>query len=92
LVVILPNTTAEGAEAVALGFMESLAQCNLPHQGSPFHRITVSVGVASLIPGPQDSASLAVSLIEAADQALYRAKANGRNRLEINELPGAPEQ
>lgn len=92
LVVILPNTTAEGAEAVALGFMESLAQCNLPHQGSPFHRITVSVGVASLIPGTQDSASLAVSLIEAADQALYRAKANGRNRLEINELPGAPEQ
>ncbi len=86
LVVILPNTDGEGAEAVAIGFMESLAQYNLPHQGSPFQRITASVGVASLMPDTQDSAKLAMKLIEAADQALYRAKANGRNRLERAEL------
>lgn len=87
LVVILPNTTREGAEAVAQSFMEALEQRNLAHQGSSFERVTTSAGVASLKPGSQDSVTLTLTLIEAADQALYRAKANGRNRFESTELP-----
>jgi diguanylate cyclase (GGDEF)-like protein len=92
LVVILPNTTREGAEAVARAFMDALEQRNLPHQDSPFARVTASVGVASLTPDAQDSTHLALKLIEAADQALYRAKAEGRNRLEIAQLQMAPER
>jgi diguanylate cyclase (GGDEF)-like protein len=82
LAVILPNTSDEGAQSIALAFMESLKQSDLPHENSPFQRITVSIGLASLQPDTQDSATIAMRLIETADQALYRAKAKGRNRLE----------
>lgn len=46
------------------------------HTGDSFHRITISVGVASF---PEDSRD-PIQLIEMADAALYRAKRAGRNR------------
>lgn len=88
LAVILPNTTGEGAEAVAQSFMQALQQRNLRHEASPFARVTVSAGVASLTLDQQDSSVLALALIEAADQALYRAKSNGRNRMESTKVDG----
>lgn len=88
LAVILPNTTGEGAEAVAQSFMQALQQRNLRHEASPFARVTVSAGVASLTQNQQDGSVLALALIEAADQALYRAKSNGRNRMESTEVAG----
>ncbi len=48
-----------------------------PVEGGP-ERLTVSVGLAMLGPGIE-----ADQLIEQADQALYRAKARGRNRVEV---------
>ena len=53
----------------------------LPHPRSPMSRIvTVSVGVATRAPGATLEPAL---LIDAADQALYRAKAAGRNRVGV---------
>lgn len=42
--------------------------------------VTVSVGVASLVPGDDDSP---MELIEAADEALYQAKRRGRNQMNM---------
>lgn len=82
MVVILPNTDPEGAQAVAEAFMQNLAQANLSHQASPFERVTASVGLASVVPGQAHGPTSSETLLGAADQALYNAKAKGRNRIE----------
>ncbi|WP_412851584.1 diguanylate cyclase [Ectothiorhodospira shaposhnikovii] len=68
--------------ARALGLAEEirgmLEQRALPHESSPLGVITVSIGVATLNMGDTRSPG---QLIEAADLALYRAKASGRNRV-----------
>ncbi|MHB9796460.1 sensor domain-containing diguanylate cyclase [Pseudomonas sp. MT3] len=88
LAVILPNTDGDGARAVAEQILQHLWQSNLPHVGSPFGRVTASIGIATLPPGSDASAA---ALIGAADQALYRAKAAGRNRLDsAPDLGGTP--
>jgi len=70
--VILPATTSEGACIVAERMRMAVATAAWPHRP-----ITVSIGAASLGPGGTTSAKL----VAAADQALYAAKANGRNRV-----------
>jgi diguanylate cyclase (GGDEF)-like protein/PAS domain S-box-containing protein len=55
--------------------LESLA---LPHTASPLGRVTVSLGVAVLVPAVDLSPE---ELVRRADAALYRAKAQGRNRV-----------
>ncbi|MEB3335832.1 MAG: diguanylate cyclase, partial [Leptolyngbyaceae bacterium] len=47
---------------------------------TPPRYVTMSLGVASLIPDPASSYQ---SIVAIADQALYQAKANGRNRIEV---------
>ena len=75
---ILPETDSEGALKVANRIRHGLAQLNLPHKSSPTnHWVTMSCGVASLIP---NSNSTPENLIEQADRALYEAKQQGRDR------------
>jgi diguanylate cyclase (GGDEF)-like protein len=47
--------------------------------GADTHSVTVSIGIGLYIPGTQQDLA---SLLSTADEALYRAKAKGRNRVE----------
>jgi diguanylate cyclase (GGDEF)-like protein len=76
-VFIAPATSAEDALGMARKVCEALQALALPHALSDYACVTASVGVASIIP---DEASTPQTLIQAADEALYAAKAAGRNR------------
>ncbi|HEX5438502.1 MAG TPA: diguanylate cyclase [Gemmatimonadaceae bacterium] len=78
-VVILPETGEEGAMAVAERIRQRMAEQTPDAEGpGSAVRVTVSIGVATAplagVDSPED-------LIAAADRALYRAKAEGRNRV-----------
>lgn len=75
---ILPDTPLGGALFVAEKIRHAVNQMNQPHAGSSFGRVTLSIGVASL---PAETGQTPAALIEAADQALYRAKHEGRDRV-----------
>ncbi|MFB8794065.1 MAG: diguanylate cyclase [Microcoleus sp.] len=77
--VLLPDTTAEGANLVALAICDRLSTLKLPHARSsigPY--VTLSCGIATAIPSPEQSPD---TLIHSADCALYQAKAEGKNRI-----------
>jgi diguanylate cyclase (GGDEF)-like protein len=76
--IILPNTTLIGAFQVAQTVQSELCQMSSLGDSST---VTLSFGIAGLIPTPDASLRL---LIEAADQALYQAKRAGRNRIVLD--------
>ncbi len=76
-VFITPATNAETALSLAERLCEEFRSIALPHERSPFGCVTVSIGVASMIPDVEQNSNV---LIHAADQAMYRAKELGRNR------------
>ncbi len=79
-VFLAPVTYGASAQAMAHKLVESVAALALPHAQSPLGHVTVSVGVASLLPGPDQTPERLVAL---ADEALYQAKAQGRNRVAL---------
>ncbi|MDP2007170.1 MAG: diguanylate cyclase [Rubrivivax sp.] len=77
LVVLLPDTPAAGASAMAGEIQRAIAELHLRHEASPVGpELTVSIGVATALPS---AAVMATTLLAAADAALYAAKAAGRN-------------
>lgn len=75
--VILPETGKEGAMVAAERLRESIESYPFPGRGDqPSGRLTVSVGVATY----PDDADSAVRLVARAEENLYRAKEEGRNR------------
>lgn len=79
LAVILPETHVAGAVLVAKEILQKLREQNLVHAGNPGRLIvTLSAGVYALQPVASDSPE---QLIQRADQALYAAKNEGRDRV-----------
>lgn len=76
--VLLPDTTLEGAMALAERVRVLIADTPL-HAGKTVVNITVSFGVDTMHTGEPGTVDL---LLERADKALYRAKKSGRNRVE----------
>ncbi|WP_369976397.1 GGDEF domain-containing protein [Xanthomonas bundabergensis] len=73
--VVLPDTKAEVAHAIARRLLAAIEQRQIPHPASPLGVVTVSIGIAT----HPASAEAVIDLLHHADAALYRAKRNGRN-------------
>jgi two-component system, cell cycle response regulator len=79
--VILPNTPVKGAGHVAKRIRRTVTKLQILHEQSGVGDwITLSIGIATWIPEQHSSPE---ALIAAADQALYAAKAAGRNRYRL---------
>jgi diguanylate cyclase (GGDEF)-like protein/PAS domain S-box-containing protein len=76
---ILPETDEDGAYLVAEAFRRALSDARIPHGGSERGYLTASVGVATYM--PDNSNRSGSELIRVADEALYSAKAAGRDRV-----------
>ncbi|MDZ7950095.1 PAS domain S-box protein [Nostoc sp. DedQUE09] len=77
--IILPNTEIQGAIYVAQTIRQAVRDLAIPHaQSRVCDRVTVSLGVVSIVPNSGISPS---DLINAADKALYVAKQQGRDRV-----------
>ena len=78
-VVVLPHTPQVGALEVAQRIQGAISAQQLPHRGSSVSEyITLSIGITTTIP---HSTRTIADFVDWADQALYRAKISGRNRI-----------
>ena len=76
---ILPETSLGGAVSVAEKVRAEIQALDIVHAASSaFKRVTISVGVAAWVPSAEQLPAL---LIKSADEALYKAKRSGRNRV-----------
>lgn len=79
-VMVLPDTTITGATEVSNKVIDTLRKIHLPHAYSAAaDHVTISMGISSTLAG----AETPTSLLKQADDALYRAKENGRNKSEV---------
>jgi len=77
-VVILPDTSKKNALAAAQKIRKTVEEYDYPHEGSqPSGKVTISGGVATY---PYDARNTG-DIIRCADDALYRGKKEGRNRV-----------
>lgn len=80
-VLLLPETDIQGASRVAEKLRVDISSTHIPiyNQPNQFHSVTVSVGAAQMIPDREPD-----DLIHRADEALYKAKNDGRNRITLD--------
>lgn len=77
---ILPETPLSEARRLAEAVRLDVWNKQLVHNAAPERRISISLGVATFV-GQYKTPQM---MLEAADAALYKAKQNGRNRVEID--------
>lgn len=85
LAILLPDATAVDAGKLGERIRKAIESTPFALTPQVNRRLTVSVGVASIAPGrgESDLKALADRLLADADAALYRAKALGRNRVQL---------
>jgi diguanylate cyclase (GGDEF)-like protein len=81
--VILYEASREYVAEVLTRIQRSIAELNIPHEASRVaSRLTVSIGAAFVLPGAHRTHD---GLVQLADEALYGAKEQGRNRVVVLE-------
>ncbi len=83
---LLPVSDLEGCKLVANRVLEAVQALEVPHGHSPSGIVSVSIGIAVIVPPRNSTPSY---LYDAADRALYLAKENGRARFEVTDLSSA---
>ena len=80
---ILPNTDTDRASWLAGLLLKAIDELDIVHGASKVsEHITISIGVGTYTPSGNVPTS-PQHLIRAADEGLYKAKSNGRDRVEI---------
>lgn len=80
-VIVLPHTSQMGARTIAKEIQQAIAAQRISHQKSSVSKyLTISIGVATTIP---DHETGITDFIDLADQALFKAKKLGRDRIEF---------
>jgi diguanylate cyclase (GGDEF)-like protein len=80
--IVLPGTAVDGAVDVAKSLVRAIEGMSIPHDRSGVSKnISLSQGIASVIPAHETKPE---NVIELADQALYQAKQQGRNRYVVS--------
>jgi diguanylate cyclase (GGDEF)-like protein len=80
-IIVLPDTSLANAKLLAERIRHTLAETDVESSSGPL-RVTASFGVSSY---PEFEADSVEMLIEQCDEAMYKAKNNGRNRVESAE-------
>lgn len=78
--VILPDTNADSAGKLAQAICDEVSGLKLEHPESEYGVVTISIGVYSALPEKSHDAEFT---LKKADDALYKAKESGRNRVNI---------
>lgn len=77
-IVLLPETSNAPALMLANRIAQSIALLHITHDASPRGEVTASMGLATVVP---DRSSSSGTLVDAVDEALSRARAEGRDRI-----------
>jgi diguanylate cyclase (GGDEF)-like protein len=80
--VIAADTDAASALRLAEGIRLAIEALGLAHAGSPLGKLTISIGVSVIVPGDAQQPEM---LVHTADEALYLAKSQERNRVVLKQ-------
>ncbi len=80
-ILVMPGAELEPTQKRAQDLIEKVKFLSVAHQGQSLGTISMSAGIAVY----PTNGNTAESLVQSADQALYRAKVKGRNRVELAE-------
>jgi len=83
-VAVFPNTNEEGARTIAQRLIDSVRECNIPHEGSRAKgQVTISIGIAT---GFIKKTEHGDALLKLADKLCYTSKDNGRDQYSLGKL------